>query len=95
MSKMFPFNNLFNMIKQLEVINGQTAIIRFRLLFILLFLHLRKDFNNIKSLTSNDFYCNTVLERLKFKKVLKSDKIFSYEINEKYNLIAYFIISII
>ena len=37
MSKMFPFNNLFNMIKQLEVINGQTAIIRFRLLFILLF----------------------------------------------------------
>ena len=86
MSKMFPFNNLFNMIKQLEVINSQTAIIRFRLLFILLFLHLRKDFNNIKSLTSNDFYCNNVLERLKYKKVLKSDKIFLFEINEKYNL---------
>ena len=86
MNKMFPFNNLFNMIKQLEVINSQTAIIRFRLLFILLFLHLRKDFNNIKSLTSNDFYCNNVLERLKYKKVLKSDKIFLFEINEKYNL---------
>ena len=86
MSNMFPFKDLFNIIKKFEVTNSQTAIIRFRLLFILLFLHLRKDFNTIKSLTSNDFYCNTVLERLKYKKILKSDKIFSYEINEKYNL---------
>ena len=49
-------------------------------------MHLRNDFNTIKSFTSNDFYCNTVLERLKFKKILKSDIIFSYNINEKYEL---------
>ena len=86
MSDMFPFDDLFNIIKKLEVKNGKTVIIKFRLLFILLFMHLRKDFNTVKSLTSNDFYCNTVLERLKYKKVLQSDKIFSFEINEKYNL---------
>ena len=84
MSNMFPLENLFNLIKIMEVTNGQTAIIKFRLLFILLFIHLRKDFNTIKSFTSNDFYCNTVLQRLKFKKILKSNIIFSYNINEKY-----------
>ena len=86
MSNMFPFEDLFNFIKNFEVINEQTAIMKFRLLFILLFMHFRKDFNTIKSYTSNDFYCNTVLERLIFKKILKSDIIFSYSINEKYKL---------
>ena len=85
-SEMFPFEKLFLLIKQFDVVNGQTAIIKFRLLFILLFIHLRRDFNSIKSFTSNDFYCNTVLERLIFKKVLKSDIIFTYEINDKYKL---------
>ena len=68
---------LANNVKNLEVTNGQTVIIKFRLLFILLFMHLRKDFNCIKSLTSNDFYCNTVLERLKYKKMHKSSGIIS------------------
>ena len=86
MINIFPFENLFNFIKNFEVVNGQTAIIKFRLLFILLFMHLRKDFNTIKSFSSNDFYCNTVLERLIFKKVLRTDNIFSYNINEKYKL---------
>ena len=86
MSNMFPFENLFNYIKNFEATNSQTSIIKFRLLFILLFIHLRKDFNTIKSFTSNDFYCNTVLERLKLKKILETDIIFSYDINEKYKL---------
>ena len=86
MSRMFPFENLFNFIKNFEVTNEQTAIMKFRLLFILLFLHFRKDFNTIKAFTSNDFYCNTILERLIFKKILKSDIIFLYNINEKYKL---------
>ena len=84
MSNMFPFKKLLNFIKDFEVNNGQTVLIKFRLLFILLFIHLRKDFNTIKSFTSNDFYCNTVLERLKIKKMLESGNIFSYNINEKY-----------
>ena len=87
--EMFPFNDLFNIIKQLKAIDAKSSIIKFRMLFILLFIHLRKDFNTNKSLTSNDFYCYTFLERLKFKNVMKSNKIFSFEINEKYNLNIY------
>ena len=58
MLKTFDYEKLFAFIKNLEVTNGQTTIIKFRLLFILLFIHLRKDFRTIKSLTTNDFMCN-------------------------------------
>ena len=82
----FEFEKLFNVIKHLEVNNGQTAIIKFRLLFILLFIHLRKDFRTIKSLTSNDFMCNSVLQRLTYKKLLKSKTILTEKIDEKYRI---------
>ena len=68
MLKTFDYEKLFSFIKNLEVTNGQTTIIKFRLLFILLFIHLRKDFRIIKSLTTNDFICNSVLQRLIYKK---------------------------
>ena len=86
----FEFDNLFNVIKNLEVNNGLSAIIKFRLLFILLFIHLRKDFRAIKSLTSNDFMCNSVLQRLTYKKLLKSKTILTEKINEKYRIRADF-----
>ena len=82
----FEYKKLFNVIEHLEVNNGQSAIIKFRLLFILLFIHLRKDFKIIKSLTSNDFMCNTVLQRLTYKKLLKSKTILTEKINEKYHI---------
>ena len=82
----FEYEKLFNVIKNLEVNNGQSAIIKFRLLFILLFIHLRKDFRTIKSLTSNDFMCNSVLQRLAYKKLLKSKTILTEEIDEKYKI---------
>ena len=82
----FEFEKLFNVIKHLEVNNGQSAIIKFRLLFILLFIHLRKDFRIIKSLTSNDFMCNNVLQRLTYKKLLKSKTILTVKIDEKYRI---------
>jgi hypothetical protein len=83
---MFEYEKLFNVIKHLNVKNGLTAIIKFRLLFILLFIHLRKDFRTIKSLTSNDFMCNSVLQRLIYKKLLKSKTILTEKIDEKYRI---------
>jgi hypothetical protein len=44
MIRTFEYEKLFSLIKHLEVNNEQTTIIIFRLLFILLFIHLRKDF---------------------------------------------------
>ena len=82
----FDYQKLFSLIEHLEVCNGQTTIIKFRLLFILLFIHLRKDFRTIKSLTSNDFMCNTVLQRLTYKKLLRSKTILTEKIDEKYRI---------
>jgi len=82
----FDYQKLFSLIEHLEVNNAQTTIIKFRLLFILLFIHLRKDFRTIKSLTSNDFMCNSVLQRLTYKKLLRSKTILTEKIDEKYRI---------
>ena len=82
----FEYEKLFSLIQHIEVTNEETTIIKFRLIFILLFIHLRKDFRIIKSLTSNDFMCNSVLDRLIYKKMLKSKTILTDKINEKYKI---------
>ena len=86
-SKIFPYPKLFKFIKNLEVNDEPTCIIKFRLLFILLFIHLRKDYQVFKSLTSNDFLCNNALLRLALKKIYRSNNIFSESINEKYQIL--------
>ena len=86
MIQTFNFQKLFDLIQNLEVNSEETTIIKFRLLFILLFIHLRKDFRIIKSLTSSDFMCNNVLQRLYYKKILKSKTKLTEKINEKYKI---------
>ena len=86
-SNMFPYQTLFIFIKNLEVYNAPTCIIKFRLLFILLFIHLRKDFQVFKALTSNDFLCNNALQRIIIKKLYRSKNIFTDNINNKYKLL--------
>ena len=90
MVKTFEYDKIISLIKNLEVKNEQTAIIKFRLLFILLFIHLRKDFITIKSLTSNDFLCNNVLQRLTYKKILTTKTTFTKDIHEKYGITSAF-----
>ena len=83
---MFPFENLIEYIQTLEITDPPTILLKFRLMFILLFIHLRKDFQMIKSLTSVDFLTNTILERLEYKKILTKKSIFNHLIDKKYNL---------
>ena len=90
MVKTFEYDKIISLIKNLEVKNEQTAIIKFRLLFILLFIHLRKDFITIKSLTSNDFLCNNVLQRLTYKKLITTKTSFTKDIHEKYGITSAF-----
>ena len=84
---MFPYNKLFLFLKNFEVYDDNTCIIKFRLLFILLFIHLRKDYQVYKSLTSNDFLCNDVLMRLVLKKLYRINNLFSASINQKYQVL--------
>ena len=83
-TKMFQYNKLFLFLKNFEVFDDYTCIIKFRLLFILLFIHLRKDYQVYKTLTSNDFLCNDVLMRLSLKKLYRVNNLFTTSINQKY-----------
>ena len=87
LSNLFPYQTLFTFIKNLEVRDAPTCIIKFRLLFILLFIHLRKDFQVFKALTSNDFLCNNALQRITIRKMYRSKNIFTENINIKYKIL--------
>ena len=84
--KMLPYQKLFTFIQNLEVNDESTCIIKFRSLFILLFRHLRKDFQYLKSLTSNDFLCNNALQRLAIRKLYKSNNLYNDSVNNKYKI---------
>ena len=82
---MFNYENLINYIPTIELNCRSNILLKFRLIFILLFVHLRRDFQTVKSLTSIDFLCSTVLERIKYKVILGKSNIFMENINKKYN----------
>ena len=82
----FDFEKLMDYIKNLEVDNADMVLVKFRLLSILLFVHLKNDFQITKCLTSIDFICNNLLERIEYKKILQRKNIYSNNINDKYNL---------
>ena len=90
MIKTFEYDKVLSLVQILEVNNEQACIIKFRLLFILLFIHLRKDFRTIKSLTSTDFMCNNFLQRLTYKKLLMTKSTFTKDIHEKYGITSTF-----
>ena len=73
---MFNFDNLIKYIPTIELNNQSNILLKFRLIFILLFVHLRRDFQMVKTLTSIDFLCSTVLERLEYKTILGKPNIF-------------------
>ena len=83
-TNMFQFNKLFLFLKNFEVFDDYTCIIKLRLLFILLFIHLKKDYQVYKTLTSNDFLCNDVLMRISLKKIYRNNNLFTTSINQKY-----------
>ena len=82
---MFNYESLITYIPTLELKVRTNVLLKFRLIFILLFVHLRKDFQTVKSLTSIDFLCSTALERIKYKKILGKPNIFTENINKKYD----------
>ena len=82
----FNFENLMDYIKNIEIDNADMVLVKFRLISILLFVHLKNDFQVTKCLTSIDFICNNLLERIEFRKILQKKNIYTNNINDKYNL---------
>ena len=85
--QLFKYQSLVQYIKKIEPSNNGARMLKFRMLFLILFLHLKKDFQLLKSLTSNDFISGSLLERLIYRKFMHSKNIYTEEILEKYKLL--------
>ena len=59
--EIFNFESLVNYISKIRLNNNTNIVLKFRLIFILLFVHLRKDFQYIKCITGIDFLCSSPL----------------------------------
>ena len=82
--KLFPYDTLITFIKDLNYKTLEMCLVKFRLMFILLFVHFKKDFKYIKSLHPIDFITPTILERILLKKFYFSNSIYSEKIHKKY-----------
>ena len=82
----FEYKNLIEYIKNLEINSTLMVNLKIKLVFILLFVHLKNDFKITKSLISNDFLCSNLLERIQYRKILMKNSIFNKQLNEKYKL---------
>lgn len=89
--EIFPLSKLIHLMKVISPKNERMILAKFRLMFILLFLHIKKDFSQFKTLTTNDFMTNNILERLKLKKLLFTKSKYTHEIHSKYNLNNHFL----
>lgn len=86
MTKMFKYQQLFYLLRCLDITSSETTLTKFRLLFIMLFIHLRRDYQMLKSFTSNDFLTSSILDRLKFKLFFNSNSIYTDHLEKKYKL---------
>ncbi len=89
--EMFKFIYLKDYISKIQLSNmkainiNNNIILKFRLIFVLLFVHLRRDFQTVKCLTSIDFLCSSILERIKYKIILGNKTIYNEHIYTKYS----------
>ena len=82
--RMFDFDKIINFLFSLETNSEKTALIKFRLVFIILFIHLKKDFVMHKTLTSIDFLSAPLLARLRYRHMLQMPCLMNNNILQKY-----------
>ena len=66
----FEYEKLIEYIKNIEINSVLMVTLKIKLIFILLFVHLKNDFKSSKTLISNDFLCSNLLERIQYRKIL-------------------------
>ena len=87
---MFKFDNLVQYIQNININDEKSILLKFRLFFVLLFIHFKRDFQMVKCFTSIDFITKTILERIEYKKILMKPSIFTSIIDKKYDLKTFF-----
>ena len=69
--RMFDFDKIINFLFSLETTDEKIALVKFRIIFIILFIHLKKDFDIQKTLTSIDFLSVPIIARLRYKNMIQ------------------------
>ena len=82
--RMFDFDKIVNFLFSLETNNENIALVKFRIIFILLFIHLKKDFIMHKTLTSIDFLSAPILSRLRYRHMLQMPCLMNNNVLKKY-----------
>ena len=85
--QLFKYQSLVQFIKKIDTSSTGAKLLKFRMLFLILFLHLKKDFQLLKSYTSIDFISGSLLERLIYRKYMHTKSIYTEEILEKYKIL--------
>ena len=81
----FPFEPLIKFFKEINGYTKEMIIVKFRLVYIILFIHLKKDFDNYKIYTSVDFMIPSIIERIIYKKFIFSKSTYTKKVHEKYH----------
>ena len=87
---MLRFDYLIQYIQNINITDAHSVILKFRLFFMLLFVHFKRDFQLVKCFTSIDFITKTILERIEYKKILMKPSIYTSIIDKKYDLKTFF-----
>ena len=82
--KMFDFDKIIHFLFSLETNDEKTALVKFRIISIILFIHLKKDFIMHKTLTSIDFLSAPLLSRLRYRHMIKMPSLINNNILQKY-----------
>ncbi len=82
--KMFDYDKIINFLFSLETKDDKQALVKFRIIFIILFIHLKRDFIMHKTITSIDFLSVPLMARLRYKNMIKMPCIMNDGILEKY-----------
>ena len=82
--RMFDFDKIINFLFSLETNSENIALVKLRIIFIILFIHLKKDFIMHKTLTSIDFLSAPILSRLRYRHMLQMPCLINNNILQKY-----------
>ena len=81
----FSFEPTVKFFKEINTFTKEMIIVKFRLIYIILYIHLKNDFNDFKCYTSIDFSTNSIIERIIFKKFIFSNSEYTKYIYNKYH----------
>ena len=68
--KMFDFYKIVNFLFTLKTNDEKIVLVKFRIISIILFIHLKKDFDMLKTLTSIDFLSAPLMARLRYRNMI-------------------------